>query len=78
MSRRSIFKWILILVLIAAAAFAVWYFFRKSEPNPVSGLKPRVEMSIAHIGEITDSTIKMRAQNACPQPASDRNAFESD
>lgn len=68
MSSRSIFKWILILVLIAAAAFAVWYFFRKSEPNPVSGLKPRVEMSIAHIGEITDSTIKMELKTLVNNP----------
>jgi len=68
MSSRSVFKWILILVLIAAVAFAVWYFFRKSDPDPVSGMKPRVEMSIAHIGEITDSTIKMELKTLVHNP----------
>ena len=68
MNSRSVFKWILTLVLVAAIAFAVWYFFRKSDPDPVSGLKPRVEMSIAHIGEITDSTIKMELKTLVHNP----------
>ena len=68
MNSRSVFKWILILVLIAAVAFAVWYFFRKSDPDPASGLKPRVEMSIAHISEITDSTIKMELKTLVYNP----------
>ncbi|MBO9613989.1 MAG: Water stress and hypersensitive response domain-containing protein [Dyadobacter sp.] len=68
MNSRSVFKWILILVLIAAVAFAVWYFFRKSDPDPASGLKPRVEMTIAHISEITDSTIKMELKTLVHNP----------
>ncbi|MGG7662976.1 LEA type 2 family protein [Dyadobacter sp. BHUBP1] len=68
MNNGNVFKWILILVLIGAAAFAIWYFFRKSDPDPVSGLKPRVEMSIAHIGEITDSTIKMELKTLVHNP----------
>jgi LEA14-like dessication related protein len=59
MKSRGISKWLVILILIAALAFAVWYFFKKSDPDPVTGLKPHVEMSIAHISDVTDSTIKM-------------------
>jgi len=59
MKGKGISKWLVILILIVALALAVWYFFKKSKPDPVTGLKPHVEMSIARISDVTDSTIKI-------------------
>ena len=68
MNKRKPIKLIVIILLLVGAAFAVWYFFKKSEPNPVSGLKPRVEMSVARISDITDSTIKMELKTLVHNP----------
>lgn len=68
MKKRKPYTLIIILVLIAAVAIGVWYFFKKSDRNPVSGLKPRVEMSIARISEVTDSTIKMELKTLVHNP----------
>lgn len=59
MKQRKPFKPIIIILLLVAVAFGVWYFFKKSKPDAVTGLKPHVEMSIARISDVTDSTIKM-------------------
>lgn len=59
MKQRKSFKPIIIILLLVAVAFGVWYFFKKSKPDAVTGLKPHVEMSIARISDVTDSTIKM-------------------
>lgn len=59
MKQRKPFKPIIIILLLVAVAFGVWYFFKKSNPDAVTGLKPHVEMSIARISDVTDSTIKM-------------------
>lgn len=68
MKNNRSFKWAMIVILIAALGFAVWYFFRKSEPDPVSGLKPRLDMSVARISDITDSTIKMELKTLVHNP----------
>lgn len=68
MKNNRSFKWATIVILIAALAFAVWYFFRRSEPDPVSGLKPRLDMSVARISDITDSTIKMELKTLVYNP----------
>ncbi|GGM79131.1 hypothetical protein GCM10010967_08580 [Dyadobacter beijingensis] len=68
MKNKGATQWIIILVLMAALAFAGWYFFKKSDPDPVTGLKPRVEMAIAHIGDVTDSTIKMELKTLVHNP----------
>lgn len=52
----------LVILLLVAAAVIGWYFFKKyknEHVNPVSGLKPRVEMGIGQISNITDSTIDL-------------------
>lgn len=68
MKNNRTIKWLLILALIGGIAFAVWYFFKKSNPDPVSGLRPRVDMSIAHITDVTDSTIKMELKTLVHNP----------
>ncbi|MCF0073370.1 LEA type 2 family protein [Dyadobacter sp. CY261] len=68
MKSKGISKWLVIVISIAALAFAIWYFLKKSDPNPVSGLKPRVDMSIARISDVTDSTIKMELKALIHNP----------
>lgn len=68
MNKRKPFKWIIIILLLAGVAIAVWYFFKKSKPDADTGLKPRVEMSIARISDVTDSTIKMELKTLLYNP----------
>ncbi|WP_342086929.1 LEA type 2 family protein [Dyadobacter sp. OTU695] len=68
MKQRKPFKPVIIILLLAAVAFGVWYFFKKSKPDAVTGLKPHVEMSIAHISDVTDSTIKMNLKMLVNNP----------
>lgn len=56
------------MLLLVGVAIAVWYFFKKSKPDAVTGLKPHVEMSIARISDVTDSTIKMELKTLVYNP----------
>ncbi|MPR33133.1 LEA type 2 family protein [Salmonirosea aquatica] len=47
---------ILLLVLIGVAA---WYLYKEKNGNPVSGLKPRIEMGVGRINNFTDKTIDL-------------------
>jgi|GEM_PF-1187786 len=68
MKKRKPFKSVIIILLLVSAAFAAWYFFKKSKPDAVTGLKPHVEMSIARISDVTDSTIKMELKTLVNNP----------
>jgi len=68
MNKRKPFKLIIILVVLVGVAFGVWYFFKKSKPDAETGLKPHVEMSIARISDVTDSTIKMELKTLVNNP----------
>ncbi|WP_026632274.1 LEA type 2 family protein [Dyadobacter alkalitolerans] len=60
-SNRSLKIVLIIFVFIAAGAIG-WFLFKKyknENANPVSGLKPRVEMGIGQISNITDTTIDL-------------------
>ena len=50
---------VLLIVVLILAGGIVWYFYGKKNENPVSGLKPRVEMGIGRISNITDSTVDL-------------------
>ncbi len=53
-------KILLILLLLALGwRLAAWYFYKKENANPESGLKPRIEMGVARISAITDSTLDL-------------------
>jgi LEA14-like dessication related protein len=59
-SRPPKITWvILILLLLAGGGWYVFNRYKKENGNPVSGLKPKVEMGIGHITNITDSTIDL-------------------
>ena len=45
-----------VLLLLGAAG---WYFYKNQNANPVSGLKPRVELDDVRIDAITDSTLDL-------------------
>lgn len=55
-SKKSVLFIVLFLFVAVGVAF---YFYRSKNANPVSGLKPKVEMSISKITHITDSTMDM-------------------
>ncbi|MCE7039941.1 LEA type 2 family protein [Dyadobacter sp. CY312] len=62
MKKNRPVKITLIIILLAAVGAAGWYFFKKykgDNENPVSGLKPKVEMGIGQISNITDSTVDL-------------------
>lgn len=50
-------KVLLIILLLVLAGAAVWYFYKQENGNSESGLKPRIEMGVARISNITDSTL---------------------
>lgn len=52
-------KILLVLLVLLLAGGAAWYFYKKENGNPVSGLKPRIEMGVARISAITDSTLDL-------------------
>ena len=52
-------KILLILLVLALAGVAAWYFYKEKNANPVSGLKPRIELAVARINAITDSTLDL-------------------
>lgn len=68
MKKRKPFKLLIVILLLVGVAFAVWYFFKKSKPDAVTGLKPHVEMSIARISDVTDSTVKMELKTLVHNP----------
>jgi LEA14-like dessication related protein len=68
MNKRKPFKWIIIVLLLAGVGIAAGYFFKKSKPDAVTGLKPHIEMSIARISDVTDSTIKMELKTLVYNP----------
>ncbi|MCE7058843.1 LEA type 2 family protein [Dyadobacter sp. CY343] len=57
-NRKPLIILVVVIVLIVAGWIG-WKAYRKDNANPVSGLKPRVEMGIGHISNITDSTIDL-------------------
>jgi LEA14-like dessication related protein len=59
MKNKKPFVYILIIIVLVVAGVLGWRFYKKENENPVSGLKPRVEMGIGHITNITDSTIDL-------------------
>ena len=60
MTHRSKISTLLIIILLLLIAVGVaFYFYKSKNANPVSGLKPRVEMSISKVTHITDSTMDM-------------------
>jgi len=50
---------LLIFIVIFLAGFIAWNLYKKNNENPVSGLKPKVEMGIGRISNITDSTVDL-------------------
>ena len=52
-------KTLLILFVLLLLGAAGWYFYKKQNANPVSGLKPRVELADVRIDAITDSTLDL-------------------
>ena len=52
-------KTLLILLILALLGFTVWYLYKQKNGNPESGLKPRIEMGVARISAITDSTLDL-------------------
>lgn len=52
-------KILLILLVLAISGAATWYFYKKENGNPESGLKPRIELGVARISAITDSTLDL-------------------
>lgn len=52
-------KILLILLVLLLAGGAAWYFYKKENGNPESGLKPRIELAVARISAITDSTLDL-------------------
>lgn len=52
-------KILLLLLVLLLAGVAAWYFYKKENGNPESGLKPRIEMGVARISAITDSTLDL-------------------
>lgn len=61
-------KTIIILVAVVLVLGAGWYFYKRKNADPVSGLKPRVDMSIAHISDVTDSTVNMELKALVHNP----------
>lgn len=60
MTDRSKISTLLIVILFLLIAVGVaFYFYKSKNANPVSGLKPKVEMSISKITHVTDSTMDM-------------------
>ncbi|MBE9460910.1 LEA type 2 family protein [Dyadobacter subterraneus] len=60
MTDRSKTSSLLIIILVLLIGVGVAFFLYKSKnANPVSGLKPKVEMSISKITHVTDSTMEM-------------------
>jgi LEA14-like dessication related protein len=56
-------KTTLIIVLIISLAVGGWYVFKTykgNHENPVSGLKPKVELGIGQVSNITDSTVDVK------------------
>ncbi|CAG5003563.1 hypothetical protein DYBT9275_03179 [Dyadobacter sp. CECT 9275] len=50
---------IVIIMLVLLVAGGAFYFYKSKKGNPVSGLKPRVEMGIGHITNITSTTVDL-------------------
>jgi LEA14-like dessication related protein len=61
-------KILAVILFLAVAGAAVWYFYKKENANPVSGLKPRVDMSITRISDVTDSTVNMELKALIHNP----------
>ena len=52
-------KVLLIILSLVLAGAATWFFYKKENGDPESGLKPRIEMGVARISAITDSTLDL-------------------
>ena len=52
-------KTILFLLFLLLLGVVGWYFYKNKYGNPVTGLKPRLEMGVGRISNITDSTVDL-------------------
>ncbi|WP_373516139.1 LEA type 2 family protein [Persicitalea sp.] len=52
-------KTILFFIFLLLLGFVGYYFYKQKYGNPVTGLKPRLEMGVGRISNITDSTVDM-------------------
>lgn len=53
-------KIILALLLVVVAGGTVWFFvYKKNNADPISGLKPRLEVAVGRVSAITDSTLDL-------------------
>ncbi|KAA0989616.1 LEA type 2 family protein [Dyadobacter aurulentus] len=59
MKNRKTLITLIVIIILVVGGWLGWNYYKKENANPVSGLKPRVEMGIGHITNITDSTIDL-------------------
>ncbi|GLU51717.1 LEA type 2 family protein [Dyadobacter frigoris] len=57
--RSKISAFFIVILFLLVAVGVAFYLYESRNANPVSGLKPRIEMSISKITHITDSTMDM-------------------
>ncbi len=63
-STKTALVFLLGFILLAAA----YFFYKKQYGNPVSGLKPRIEMGVGRISNITDSTVDVNLKALLHNP----------
>ncbi|MCF0057952.1 LEA type 2 family protein [Dyadobacter sp. CY356] len=59
---------LLVVVFLLIAVGVAFFLFKSKNANPVSDLKPRVEMSISKITNVTDSTMEMELKLLVDNP----------
>lgn len=52
-------KTLLIILFVLILGAAGWFLYNKQNANPISGLKPRLEMATVRVDGITDSTMDL-------------------
>ncbi|MDQ1090215.1 LEA type 2 family protein [Siphonobacter sp. SORGH_AS_1065] len=65
---KKVFITLVILIILAGTGWFLFKRYERKNANPVSGLKPRVEMSLAEISSITDSTMEMSMKMLIDNP----------
>lgn len=66
--KNKAFLWILLLVVLGLAGWFFYQRYAEKNANPVSGLKPRVGISIAEIHSITDSKMDVNLKVLIDNP----------